>query len=141
MAVMAVRNRIQLKRATAAVLTAGLSVFGAPLASAQQATLEGSWTGNGTVTFSTGNVEAAKCKASFRRHSTDKFAMNAVCATPSGRVAQTAELNRLTNSRFSGEFQNLEYGVTGNITITVKGNSLTASLDGGGATASFSLSR
>ncbi len=136
---MAERDWIKFKFAS--LLTAGLITGGALPASAQQATLEGSWSGNGTVTFSTGNVEAAKCKASFRRQSSDTFAMNAVCATPSGRVVQTAELSRLTNTRFSGAFHNAEYGVSGNISITVRGNSLTASLDGGGATASFSLSK
>lgn len=136
---MAVCDRIQFKFAS--LLTAGLITVGTLPASAQQASLEGSWSGNGTVTFSTGNVESARCKASFRRQSGDTFAMNAVCATPSGRVVQTAELSRLTNTRFSGAFHNAEYGVSGNISITVRGNSLTASLDGGGATASFSLSK
>lgn len=136
---MAVCDRIQFKFVP--LLTAGLITVGALPASAQQASLEGSWSGNGTVTFSTGNVETARCKASFRRQSSDTFAMNAVCATPSGRVVQTAELSRLTNTRFSGAFHNAEYGVSGNISITVRGNSLTASLDGGGATASFSLSK
>lgn len=122
-------------------LIAGLLAATALPAIAQQASLEGSWSGGGTVTFSTGNVESARCKASFRRRSGETFAMNAVCATPSGRVAQTAELNRVSNTRFSGEFHNSEYGITGNISITLRGNTLSASLDGGGASASFSLSK
>lgn len=135
---MAMRNRIQSKLKMAVVMLASLVAL--PV-HADQPSLEGSWTGNGTVTFLSGNVEAARCKASFRRQGGDSFAMNAVCATPSGRIVQSAELSRITNSRFSGEFRNTEYGVTGNINITVRGNQLTASLDGGGASASFNLSK
>ena len=67
--------------------------------------------------------------------------MNAVCATPSARVAQTAQLARTSANRFAGEFYNAEYAVSGSITITVKGNRLSAALSGGGGTAHFNLSR
>lgn len=131
----------------ACVLAATGATMTVPRADAQSAaaatptSLEGSWSGSGTVTYPSGGSEAARCKASFRKQSGDRFSMNAVCATPSGKVAQTASLDRLTNNRFSGEFTNTEYGVIGMISITVRGNSLTAALTGGGATASFNLSR
>ncbi len=110
-------------------------------ATAENVSLEGSWSGNGTVTFPSGGTEAARCKASFRRQSDDKFAMNALCATPSGKVAQTAQLQRISANRFSGDFQNSEYGIAGQINIVVRGNSLNAALNGGGATASLKLSK
>ena len=118
-----------------------LCLCAGPLNGAEQASLEGSWSGNGTVTFPTGGTEAARCRASFRRQSADRFAMNALCATPSGKVAQTAQLERVSGSRFSGEFQNPEYGIAGQINIVVRGNSLNASLSGGGASATLQLSK
>ena len=127
-------------RATGLAAAIALAAFYLPAAS-QQVSLEGSWSGNGTVVFPSGDRESARCKASFRRQGGNGFAMNAVCATPSGRVSQTAELDRVSANRFAGEFHNADYGVTGSINITVQGNSLSASLNGGGATASFSLSR
>ena len=99
----------RLQVALLAALVLGSSV--GPLTSAEQVSLEGSWSGNGTVTFPSGGTEAARCRASFRRQSADRFAMNALCATPSGKVAQTAQLERVSGSRFSGEFQNSEYGI------------------------------
>ena len=110
-------------------------------ATAENSSLEGSWSGSGTVTFPSGGTEAARCKASFRRESDDKFAMNALCATPSGKVAQTAQLERIGGNRFSGDFQNSEYGIAGQINIVIRGNSLSAALNGGGATASLKLSK
>ena len=108
---------------------------------AENSSLEGSWSGSGTVTFPSGGTEAARCKASFRRQTDDKFAMNALCATPSGKVVQTAQLERIGGNRFSGEFQNSEYGIVGQINIVVRGNSLSAALNGGGASASLKLSK
>ena len=120
---------------------AALIAMATPGWTADPATLEGSWSGSGTVTFPSGGKEAARCRASFKRSGTDSYAMNALCATPSGKVAQTAQLDRVTANRFAGAFQNAEYGITGQINIVVRGNSLSAALNGGGATASFSLSK
>jgi hypothetical protein len=67
--------------------------------------------------------------------------MNAVCATASARIVQTAELARTSANRYAGEFYNAEYATSGSIAITVQGNRLTANLSGGGGTAHFNLSR
>ena len=127
--------------AGAAVALAAALSNGFDAEAQQVASLEGSWNGSGTVTFASGASETARCRASFSKRSGDQFAMNAVCASQSGRVAQTAHVQRISATRFAGEFQNAEYGVTGSINITLRGNSLSAALDGGGATASLSLSR
>lgn len=124
------------------ILVAGIVLFGLTgPGAAQQASLEGSWSGGGTVTFPSGGSESARCRASFRKQSANTFSMNAVCATPSGRVAQTADVERISATKFSGEFFNSEYGISGSISITVRGNSMSASLNGGGASASLSLSK
>lgn len=67
--------------------------------------------------------------------------MNAVCATASTRVVQSGEVARIAANRFSGEIYNPEYSVSGSITITVRGNRLSASLTGGGGSGYFNLSR
>ena len=121
--------------------SASLMAAATPSWTAEQATLAGAWSGSGTVTFPSGGMEAARCKASFKRSSADSYSMSALCATPSGKVAQTAQLDRVTTNRFAGQFQNTEYGISGQINIVVRGNSLSAALNGGGATASLSLSK
>ncbi|HJU32688.1 MAG TPA: hypothetical protein VJ740_14585 [Hyphomicrobiaceae bacterium] len=126
-------------------LTAGAAVLGAlmfavPQAAAQPASLEGSWSGGGVVIFPSGDRESARCRATFRRAGTG-FGMNAVCATASARVAQSAQLARISANRFAGEFYNAEYSVSGSITITVRGNHISAALNGGGGSAHFNLSR
>jgi hypothetical protein len=71
----------------------------------------------------------------------DSAYMTATCANASTRVNQTAELTRVSANRFSGDFLNREYGISGSIRVTVSGNSMTAALAGGGGTASLSLNR
>lgn len=130
--------------------TTALSLFGAaaafalvatlPAARAEPPVLDGIWNGGGTVTFPSGDKERARCRATFRK-SGGGYKMNAVCTTPSARAAQTAELVRVSGNRFSGEFFNAEFNLSGVIRITVNGNSLSAFLSGGGAQANLSLSR
>ncbi len=115
-------------------------VAGPSAALGQDASLEGSWSGAGKITFPSGETENARCKVSFKRQG-NNFGMNAVCATPSARVEQVGQLARVGGNRFAGDFTNPEYGVTGSIRITVNGNSLNASLSGGGGSAQISMSR
>lgn len=112
----------------------------APVA-AQAANLEGSWSGGGTVRFSSGTSERARCRASFSKRGANGYDMSAVCATSSGRAAQTAQLTRSGANRYTGSFQNSDYGISGSISLSVNGNSLNASLSGGGGSASLNLNR
>ncbi len=103
--------------------------------------LQGSWSGSGSVELPSGATEKARCKVSFQKQGGKSYAMNAVCASSSARAAQTATLEQVGANRYSGEFNNAEYGVTGSINITVNGSSLSAQLRGGGGAAFFNLSR
>ena len=110
-------------------------------AAVQPVTLDGAWNGSGVVTFPSGDRERARCRVSFRKQSGNNYGMNAVCATSSARVEQTAGLARVAPNRYSGEFYNAEYNVTGSIIVTVHGNRLSATLNGGGASAQLTLSK
>jgi hypothetical protein len=112
----------------------------APVA-AQAANLEGSWNGGGNVRFSSGKSERARCRANFSKRGVNSYTMSAVCASASGRASQTAQLTRSGANRYTGNFQNSDYGISGSISVSVNGNSLNASLNGGGGSASFNLNR
>lgn len=117
----------------------GAMAFGAAPASAQS--LNGTWAGGGTIVYPSGEQERARCRATFR-HSGGGVYMHAVCATPSVRVTQSASLSQLTSSTYSGEFTNTEYNIQGSIRIRVHSSSrMSASLNGGGGSAQFTLNR
>lgn len=110
-------------------------------ARARPAGLTGSWSGGGWVDFASGKREIARCRARFTARSETSYSVNAVCATPSGRVSQTATLRRTGANRYSGSFYNSEYDVSGTISITVSGNSSSVRLSSDRGSAVLSLSR
>lgn len=130
--------RLPIMRAALPAMTVLAVVAGQSPASAQD--IAGSWSGSGTVVFPSGEKEKARCRATFRTAG-NSAVMSATCATPSARVQQVASVDRVAPGRYRGDFRNDEFGITGSIRIVVSGNSLTASLDGGGGTAEFRLSR
>jgi hypothetical protein len=123
-----------------AALVALAAASTTPSQAQQQSLLAGSWSGGGTVTLKSGNIEKVRCRATFSP-SGNGASMSAQCANATARVSQTAELTRVSATRYIGEFRNPEYNISGSIRITLSGNSLNASLTGGGGSASMSMNR
>jgi len=126
----------------AMALAGALGMLALDVAPASAQSLVGSWAGGGTIIYPSGEQERARCRATFRQSGGGGVAMHAVCATASVRVTQSAALAQLTNSTYSGEFTNTEYGIQGSIRIKMHSSSrMSASLNGGGGSAHFSLNR
>jgi len=89
---------------------------------AQSASLDGSWSGGGSVTFASGEREAVRCRARYSRSSQTSYFVTATCATASGRATQTAMLRHVGANNYRGNFHNSEYGVSGTISVVVSGN-------------------
>jgi hypothetical protein len=119
--------------------SAALTVFLAAGA-ANAADLSGSWKGAGTVTFSGGSQEQARCRATFKPSGKSAYDVSATCATQSGTVSQTAFV-RGSGSRFRGTFYNPEFDTTGNISISVSGRSQLVRLNSTKGSALIRLSR
>jgi hypothetical protein len=104
--------------------------------------LEGAWSGGGEVAFAaTGSRERARCRAHYNRRTKDSYAMQATCATASGKAAQTATVHRVGENRYRGIFHNSEYDITGTISVVVSGNSQRVQLISSSGSALFRLSR
>jgi hypothetical protein len=135
------------EKGAAFALVAALTLSGLPpLGNAQVtsrltvASLEGSWSGGGTLSFA-GGKEQARCKARFSRAGAHSFTVNATCATASGRAAQTATVRQVGTNRYSGRFYNSEYSISGVIDIIVRGSSQVVRLTSDSASAVLNLSR
>jgi hypothetical protein len=105
------------------------------------ASLEGAWSGGGSVSFASGAKEQARCRAHYRRAGGTSYTLNATCATPSGRAAQTATVRLVGENRYSGSFYNSEYAISGMINVVVHGSSQTVRLNSGSGSAVINLSR
>src|SRR3974377_943162 len=135
-------------RGVAFALTAAVTLSGLPHVGNAQvskklrvASLEGSWSGGGTVTFASGAKEQARCRAHFSRAGKDSSTVNATCATASGRAAQTARVRQVGSNRYSGSFYNSEYSISGVINIVVHGASQTVQLISSSGSGVLNLSR
>ena len=127
-----------------ALLFSGLAQAGSSQPSKKVASgdsLEGSWSGGGTVSFASGAKEHARCRAHYSRAGSNSYAVNATCATASGRAAQTATVRRVGENRYSGSFYNSEYSISGVMHIVVHGTSQTVRLISDSASGVISLSR
>ena len=112
-----------------------------PSADAGDVRLDGSWSGGGAVTFSSGATERARCRAQYRQTSRSGYSLSAVCATSSGRASQTAHLRQVGANRYSGSFFNNEYGVSGTIHVIVRGSSQSVTLTSSSGSARLKLHR
>ena len=131
----------------ALLLLVALATVGIPPAGYAQAanpssrSLEGSWRGGGSVSFASGTHEQARCRAHYRRAGMNKYTVSATCATASGRAAQTATLRQVGENRYSGNFYNSEYSISGVIYVVVRGTSQTVRLISDSGSAIFNLTR
>ena len=103
--------------------------------------LEGWWSGGGTVSFASGAKEQARCRAHYSRAGSNSYTVNATCATASGRAAQTATVRRVGEGGNWGSFYNSEYSISGVMHIIVHGTSQTVRLTGDSASGVINLSR
>jgi hypothetical protein len=108
---------------------------------AQKASLEGSWSGGGMVSFASGSKERARCRAHYSRRSNDSYTVRATCATASARAEQTASLRKIAENRFRGTFYNSEYGVSGTVYVIVHGNTQSVRLTSSAGWAALTFSR
>jgi len=123
------------------VLLLVLAVQAVDNVGAQSASLGGSWSGGGSVTFASGERETVRCRAQYSRSSQTSYFVTATCATASGRATQTATLRHVGANNYLGNFHNSEYGVSGTISVVVSGNNQTVRLNSEAGTGRLELRR
>jgi hypothetical protein len=129
------------KAIQAALLVGFLAI---PQASAQtkseSRSLSGAWSGGGTVRYSSGQRERARCQVHYSGGGGSQVTASATCATPSGSISQTARLRKTGPNSYSGSFFSPQYNVGGHIHVTTHGNRQSVSISSGSGSASLSLS-
>jgi hypothetical protein len=130
-----------LPRWRAAALAGSLLIAGLAASPAMAQSLEGSWSGGGSVALGSGQHERARCRAQYRRSSSTSYTVTATCATPSGSATQTATLRQVGGNTYAGQFHNSEYNVSGTIHVTVGGNRQSVRLMSESGSASLELRR
>lgn len=126
----------------AAVLAMALGMPIATSASAA-ANIIGSWSGRGSVTLTSGQVEPVSCRISYEKGD-DKgrtFVLYATCATTAGTFEQSGRVSKRSSSSYSGSLYSDQYSVSGKVTVSVKGSSQTLRVSSKNGKGSLSLRR
>jgi hypothetical protein len=126
----------------AAVLAMALGMPIATSASAA-ANIIGSWSGRGSVTLNSGQVEPVSCRISYEKGD-DKgrtFVLYATCATTAGTFEQSGRVSKRSSSSYSGSLYSDQYSVSGKVTVSVKGSSQTLRVSSKNGRGSLSLRR
>ncbi len=110
-----------------------------PQAKSESSSLGGGWSGGGTVVYSSGQRERARCHAQYSGGGGSQVSVSATCATPSGSVSQSARLRRTGPNSYARSFFNPQYNVAGRIRVTTHGNSQSVGISTGGGSASLTL--
>jgi hypothetical protein len=126
----------------ATMLLLATSLLAAPgTGQAESINLAGAWSGGGSIMFGSGARERASCRANYTRRSNGGYVVRAVCATASGKAAQTAALHKVGDNRYAGNFYNSEYGISGTISVIVRGNTQSVRLSSSSGRATLSFTR
>jgi hypothetical protein len=144
--------RRPISRVLALALAATFGIYGlsnsshgqsapAKAAAKEERGLEGSWSGGGSVSFASGSSEQARCRAYYSRASKNSYRLNATCATASGKAAQVATVHKVGENKYSGNFHNPDYDISGTISVIVNGNSQSVRLTSSSGWAVIRLSR
>jgi hypothetical protein len=126
----------------AAVLAMALGMPIATSASAA-ANIIGSWSGRGSVTLNSGQVEPVSCRISYEKGD-DKgrtFVLYATCATTAGTFEQSGRVSKRSSSSYSGSLYSDQYSVSGKVTVSVKGSSQTLRVSSKNGRGSLNLRR
>ncbi|MDH3579988.1 MAG: hypothetical protein OEM91_05100 [Hyphomicrobiales bacterium] len=104
---------------------------------ANAASIEGNWSGSGTVRLTEGGTEAVRCRIRYEKGSGRTFVLHVTCAHSNGTFKVSGRIVQLSGgNRYSGRLYSDQYSVAGDVGISVSGTrqTLTAKSKKGSAT-------
>lgn len=119
----------------AGCLAVAVAAAGSPTARAEGpfSSLNGAWSGSGSVKFAGGQSEPIKCKLYYNPKGGTEVALALRCASTSAKIEMRANLV-YSGGSVSGTWEERSYNASGNITGKAGGNSLNMHIEGGGLT-------
>jgi len=88
---------------------------------ANAASIDGSWSGGGTVRLKEGGVEKIRCRIKYEPGSGKTYVLYANCAHSNGTFKQSGRVVKRSGSLYTGRLYSDQYNVSGDLNITVSG--------------------
>lgn len=89
---------------------------------ANAASIDGSWHGEGTVKLASGEAEKVRCRIRYQESTGRTFIINVTCAHTHGIFEQSGRIVQVSGSQYSGRLYSNQYGVAGDVRISVNGS-------------------
>jgi hypothetical protein len=120
-------------------LAAG-SLLLTPAASAAGAfqSLNGSWTGSGSIRLDDGRSEALKCRAYYSPKGENHLGLALRCASSSNKIELRAQLTA-SGSRIAGHWEERTFNASGTVAGHASGNNMKLAIVGGGFSGSMAV--
>ena len=117
--------------------------LGMPIATSASATANiiGTWSGRGSVTLTSGQVEPVSCRVSYSKGDDrgKTFVLSAKCSHTGGTFQQTGRVSKRGASSYKGSLYSDQYAVSGKVSISVRGSSQTVRVSSSKGRGSLSL--
>ena len=98
----------------------------------------GGWSGDGTVRLSSGGVERIRCRGADVPEGSDRLRLNLACASDSFKVQIASDMVRQGDS-VQGTWSEANFGASGHLTGSIRGDRIDASIDGLGVSGRLTL--
>lgn len=108
---------------------------------AKAASIEGSWSGGGTVQLTSGGVERVRCRVRYEKSTGRTFVLHVTCAHANGTFRLSGRVVKLSASRYSGRLYSDEYSVSGKVSVRVSGTRQTVTAKSSKGTATVTLTK
>lgn len=109
-------------------------------AQAAPATLEGNWSGSGTISHRR-SVDPVHCRVSYTRSGSKTFTFTSTCATDTGRYELAGSVASSGGNRYTGSVFSGEHHESGKVLLFQRGNSLSVTVTSRRGSAKLALSR
>ncbi len=108
---------------------------------AEPASLEGTWSGSGTMQAMDRPPQKLTCRINYKRETDKVYRLAARCVTVSTSINQTAQLLKVNPGVYTGQFQIASYDISGRVRVVVNGNAQTMSFKSSRANGTVNLKK
>ena len=108
---------------------------------AKAASIEGTWSGGGTVRLTSGGVEKVRCRMRYEKSTGRTFVIHVTCSHANGTFRVSGRIVKLSASRYSGRLYSDQYSVSGDVGISVRGTRQTVTAKSAKGTATVTLTK
>jgi|SRR6516164_559545 hypothetical protein len=120
------------------LLSAMLAFVALSTAHAGTASIEGSWSGSGTVSRR-GNVDHVRCHVRYTKSSENSYAVSSACTTETGRYDISGHVTNTGGNRYQGTVTS--GNETGRVVMVYRGNQQSVTVASPSGSAQLTLSR